>query len=203
MTQPAKGQEPSMEEILASIRRIIADEDSADRASREGEFAPSTSRRSAAQAPRMPAPEPAPREEEIDVVLARLHEASRSASSSPQPGATEPAVGQANSPRSGDPRSGQPLAQSPFEYVARASEDQRGAHQPSRAPLMSAATTAAVGSAFDTLSQAVQPRNGRTLEDLVSELIRPMLKTWLDDNLPNLAERLVREEIERATRRKP
>ena len=39
-----------------------------------------------------------------------------------------------------------------------------------------------------------------TLEDLVRELLRPMLKTWLDDNLPNLVERLVRAEIERVSR---
>jgi cell pole-organizing protein PopZ len=48
----------------------------------------------------------------------------------------------------------------------------------------------------------MQVRNGRTVEELVSELIRPMLKTWLDDNLPGLVERLVRAEIERVTRRR-
>ena len=63
--------------------------------------------------------------------------------------------------------------------------------------LVSAATAAAVDAAFDTLVQTAQPRNGRTVEELVSELIRPMLKTWLDDNLPAIVERLVRAEIER------
>jgi cell pole-organizing protein PopZ len=48
----------------------------------------------------------------------------------------------------------------------------------------------------------MQVRNGRTVEELVSELIRPMLKTWLDDNLPGLVERLVRAEIERVSRRR-
>jgi Protein of unknown function (DUF2497) len=43
---------------------------------------------------------------------------------------------------------------------------------------------------------------GRTVERLVTELIRPMLKTWLDDNLPALAERLVRAESERVSRAK-
>jgi Protein of unknown function (DUF2497) len=45
-----------------------------------------------------------------------------------------------------------------------------------------------------------EAHGGRTVERLVTELIRPMLKTWLDDNLPALAERLVRAEIERVSR---
>jgi cell pole-organizing protein PopZ len=66
--------------------------------------------------------------------------------------------------------------------------------------LMSAATGAAVDSAFNTLAQTVLVQNARTLEDLVREMLRPMLKTWLDDNLPGLVERLVRAEIERVSR---
>ncbi len=69
--------------------------------------------------------------------------------------------------------------------------------------LISAATTAAVDSAFNALAQTVLVQNGRTLEDLVREMLRPMLKTWLDDNLPNLVERLVRAEIERVSRGHP
>src|SRR5260370_18468898 len=66
--------------------------------------------------------------------------------------------------------------------------------------LMSASTSAAVDSAFNTLAQTVLVQNGRTLEDLVREMLRPMLKTWLDDNLPGMVERLVRAEIERVSR---
>jgi cell pole-organizing protein PopZ len=66
--------------------------------------------------------------------------------------------------------------------------------------LISAATGAAVDSAFNTLAQTVLVQNGRTLEDLVREMLRPMLKTWLDDNLPSMVERLVRAEIERVSR---
>ena len=43
-------------------------------------------------------------------------------------------------------------------------------------------------------------QNGRTIEDLVKDMLRPMLKNWLDDNLPGLVERLVRAEIERVSR---
>jgi cell pole-organizing protein PopZ len=84
------------------------------------------------------------------------------------------------------------------------SPDRAGAQQAGREAteesLISTATTAAVDSAFNTLAQTVLVQNGRTLEDLVRELLRPMLKTWLDDNLPNLVERLVRAEIERLSR---
>jgi cell pole-organizing protein PopZ len=69
--------------------------------------------------------------------------------------------------------------------------------------LISAATTAAVDSAFDTLAQTVLVQNGRTLEDVVREMLRPMLKIWLDDNLPSMVERLVRAEIERVSRGRP
>jgi uncharacterized protein len=66
--------------------------------------------------------------------------------------------------------------------------------------LLSDATSAAVDSAFNALAETVLVQNGRTLEDLVREMLRPMLKSWLDDNLPNLVERLVRAEIERVSR---
>jgi uncharacterized protein len=66
--------------------------------------------------------------------------------------------------------------------------------------LLSPATTAVLDAAFNTLAQTAQPRRGRTVEELVSELMRPMLKTWLDENLPSIVERLVRAEIERISR---
>lgn len=184
MTQPAKGQEPSMEEILASIRRIIADEESADGTPAEAEPAASPPLRAAAPPPRMAPAEGMTREAEIDVMLAHLHEGTRPASPSGEGGRREERFGQSSSEH----------------HVARSADERGGVKETGERGLMSAATTAAVDSAFDALSQAVQPRNGRTLEELVSELIRPMLKTWLDDNLPPMVERLVRDEIERVTR---
>ena len=67
-------------------------------------------------------------------------------------------------------------------------------------PIMSHSTVAAVDSAFNALAQTVLSNNARTLEDLVKEMLRPLLKTWLDDNLPNLVEKIVRAEIERVSR---
>jgi uncharacterized protein len=65
---------------------------------------------------------------------------------------------------------------------------------------MSSSTSAAVDAAFNKLAHTVLTQNARTLEDLVTEMMRPMLKAWLDDNLPGLVERVVRAEIERVSR---
>ena len=70
----------------------------------------------------------------------------------------------------------------------------------SEAVLLSPRATAAVDMAFNALAHTVLVQNSRTLEDLVRELLKPMLKAWLDDNLPNMVERLVRCEIERVSR---
>jgi hypothetical protein len=66
--------------------------------------------------------------------------------------------------------------------------------------ILSATTVSAVESAFNTLAHTVLSNNARTLEDLVKEMLRPMLKSWLDDNLPGLVERIVKAEIERVSR---
>jgi uncharacterized protein len=67
------------------------------------------------------------------------------------------------------------------------------------AALLSREATAAVGSAFNTLTETVK-KHEPTLEDLVRETLRPMLKSWLDEHLPSLVERMVEAEIERVTR---
>ena len=69
--------------------------------------------------------------------------------------------------------------------------------------LISNETIAAVDSAFNSLAHTVIGQNARTLEDLVREMLRPMLKSWLDDNLPGMVERIVRAEIERVSRGRP
>jgi cell pole-organizing protein PopZ len=67
-------------------------------------------------------------------------------------------------------------------------------------PMLSRSTVNAVESAFNSLANTVLSNNARTLEDLVKEMLRPMLKSWLDDNLPGLVERIVKAEIERVSR---
>ena len=67
------------------------------------------------------------------------------------------------------------------------------------AGLLSSEASAAVDTAFNTLAQTVK-KHEPTLDDVVSETLRPMLKSWLDENLPSLVERMVQSEIERVAR---
>jgi cell pole-organizing protein PopZ len=57
-----------------------------------------------------------------------------------------------------------------------------------------------VAAAFGELSEAFSARSKKTFDDLAEQMLRPMLQDWLDNNLPILVERLVREEIERVAR---
>jgi uncharacterized protein len=67
------------------------------------------------------------------------------------------------------------------------------------AELLSAEATVAIGSAINTLRETVKKKEP-TVEEVVCEALRPVLKSWVDENLPDLVERLVRGEIERAIR---
>jgi cell pole-organizing protein PopZ len=214
-----------MEEILASIRRIIADDDPAKGPPKASEPPPRPAApppRPAAAAPRPPAPV-AESQKELDAMLAQLQAKSQPA---PQPvegpasdslDLTEQRPGPEPAPTPGFRTID---GQSDIVFEERAPEPPppseppappRAMEPPPRRPhydggeggehgLVSAATTAAVDSAFNTLAQTVPVQNGRTLEDLVKEMLRPQLKTWLDDNLPGMVERLVRAEIERVSR---
>ncbi len=148
------------------------------------------------------------RQADIDAMLSNLNAAAPPPVAEPPPPApdilelTESMATEEDAPPNGGFRTidGQPdvvFDERPFEPVP----------PPRRAPMMmdadallSASTHSAVDSAFNTLAHTVLVQNARTLEDLVKEMLRPMLKTWLDDNLPGLVERLVRAEIERVSR---
>ena len=71
-----------------------------------------------------------------------------------------------------------------------------------QAPILSGGSAQAVQSAFSRLADTVLARatGERSIEEMTRELLRVMLKQWLDDHLPQLVERLVREEIERVAR---
>jgi hypothetical protein len=64
---------------------------------------------------------------------------------------------------------------------------------------MSAQTNASVASSFQALASSLGG-DQQQMERTVTDLLKPMLKQWLDDNLPILVERLVRAEIERVAR---
>ena len=177
MSQPVKAQEPSMEEILASIRRIISDDD--------------------ASKPNSSKPASAPL-----AATARADAKNRQNDREAMPGEFDAASDQPPD----DPTGAQVTA----DVIALAEAMQAKAsafdgmdHAPPELPdhpLLSPRTTAAVDTAFNSLTHTVLMQNPRTLEDLVREMLKPMLKAWLDDNLPNIVERLVRAEIERVSR---
>jgi uncharacterized protein len=213
MTQPAKSQEPSMEEILASIRRIIADDDASKSTPPEAPKAaapaarpvPPPASRPATAPPRDAVPEPSPIEPEPEpqeaiaddsgaVAEADVEDQSADildlTESMAAPTPPDPAPGPAPEFRKIDGSS-----DVGFDEVAEAQRN-----PVDRGRLLSTTTSAAVDSAFNSLAQTVLVQNARTLEDLVREMLRPMLKGWLDDNLPGMVERLVRAEIERVSR---
>ena len=57
-----------------------------------------------------------------------------------------------------------------------------------------------IARSFDELAAAIDGAERRSLDEIAEDMLRPMLREWLDDNLPTLVERLVREEIERVAR---
>ena len=170
-------QEPTMEEILASIRRIISEDD-----------APAEPEAAAAPAPE---PEPAYEAPAEDDVL----ELTDPIEPEPEP-AHEPepveSVGDLDvySPQAPEPEPTAYAPSSPSFNRDDVAETLVGDH---------ASTLAA--SAFGSLSSALlMPKDGRTLEDVVRELLRPLLKEWLDQNLPRIVETKVEEEVHRIAR---
>jgi cell pole-organizing protein PopZ len=204
MSQPAKAPEPSIDEILASIRRSIVPEDDADKPTARK----SSSRRTGPVAVPSPAAAGAKgRRADGDAVrpgpdAATGQHSGGTGYEGPPPLRREarlpegdPAWGEAGNDRS-DPEEAAPVIPL-LEEVEPAS---RPAVAPN-APLLSPRTSAAVDTAFNSLAHTVLSQNPRTLEDLVREMLKPMLREWLDANLPDMVERMVRAEIERLSRR--
>ena len=68
------------------------------------------------------------------------------------------------------------------------------------AALVSPAVGERVAQSFGALAEAIDAGPRRSFDEIAEDMLRPMLQEWLDDNLPTLVERLVREEIERVAR---
>lgn len=188
-------QEPTMEEILASIRRIISeDEAPAETAQPAAEAAPAQpDPEPAAEAAPEPepeplaaeaAPEPAVEEEVLD--LTERYEEPAPAPAAPTAFDT---VGDIEATPRPDPfPAADPV---PTSYDPEPSE-----------ALVSDRTADSAASAFAGLAASLtMPREGRSLEDVVKELMKPLLKDWLDQNLPAIVEAEVRAEVERIARR--
>jgi cell pole-organizing protein PopZ len=85
------------------------------------------------------------------------------------------------------------LAEKPVSNVAMFAEKDVAA-------IVSPAVGQQVAKSFDNLAFALDSSNRRSFDEIAEDMLRPMLQEWLDDNLPTLVERLVREEIERVAR---
>ena len=178
--------DPSMEDILASIRRILNEDETNVPASSDSSLA-------------IP---PAPSKDDVLVLdPSMMVGADPAPSPLPQPMLPPPAprqpapqlLPQSPPPRSSPPPqspSSQPAAQSAPELLV--------------APEAAASASAAVSTLVKALvAERTTPvhRSGPTIEDVVRDEMRPMLKAWLDQHLPPLVERLVRVEIERVVGR--
>ncbi len=225
--------EPSMEEILSSIRRIIAEE--------EGEE-PAPSASSAGGGGRETHPEPAlgehdeASEDDEDVLdltqrleddgevvdlNARAAEVDGTAADEGEPieevelQADEPEFQPEPTPEAAAADAGAPAAVVGTQPQQPEQKGQRrvAANQPnqrSNGPLVDEGAAGAAGTAFARFAQAVAPTpsdqrvatsEGRTVEEFAEDILRPILKDWLDENLPAIVERVVEREISKIARR--
>jgi cell pole-organizing protein PopZ len=179
-TTPPKppGGDPAMDDILASIRRILNEEDGQP----GGPAAPGPAPGAAG------APAPA-----LGAADAPLAAAPAAAGAMPLPEPIELTEAMLVTPTPTPPTEARPAAAEAPATVPTL-----------LAPAAAATTAAAVGQLLKTVAQeraALVSRGGPSIEDVVREEIRPLLKEWLDTHLPPLVERLVRAEIERVVSR--
>ncbi|MBV9747874.1 MAG: DUF2497 domain-containing protein [Acetobacteraceae bacterium] len=168
------GPDPSMEDILASIRRILNEDDVNAAPAPEAMHDDSTTVR---------------KDDVLVLDTSMIVEEPVAAQSSAQPTA-------------------QPASALPSPARPAPEGEPQPAPQPTPTVLVAPEAAASAASAVSALVQALVAeraapvhRTGPTIEDVVREELRPMLKAWLDQHLPPLVERLVRTEIERVVGR--
>jgi cell pole-organizing protein PopZ len=168
-----------MEEILASIRRIISEDSEPGKTPAQSQPAPAQSRQA-----------------EPDVL-----ELTQVAVEEPPPERRAPP----ERPRAVKPEPAPRPA--PVLQQVRPESDLAMVDNDDRDGLVSNHTQSAISQAFNMLQRDRSDRDipvsageARTLEDIVAAMLRPMLKDWLEEHLPETVERIVREEVERAAR---
>ena len=219
MSQEAADAEPSMEEILASIKRIINEDDEPEAAEAEAapsEPEPTPEPEPVAEVVAEPEPEPAPEPEpEPEPEVLELTEKVEEDSSGTNPIAMDDDLMIVDRDEDEVIPAPEPMperepvveaAPDPEPEPAAAAPEPRPAPEPvidEESLLDQSAATAAAG-AFGALADnlRIAGTDGQTLEAIVRELMRPMLKDWLDANLPRIVEQKVEAEIERVARRR-
>ena len=215
--------EPSMEEILASIRRIIADDQSLPNRAyvRDGEATLRAALDNPEGAPMIETATSesgefvAPAPDVTAVIEHQLREAVAAPSilrfgtsgpghiAVPQYPMPDSPIAQNNErPHvEADALASQHIADDqPNQSAYEGDDAMPEPASDAKASLFSTATDQTVAAAFNALAATRLVENDDALKDMVRTMIRPMLKGWLDDNLPNMVERLVRAEIERVAR---
>lgn len=198
MTAEAGSEDQSMEEILQSIKRIIAEEDEEQP---EGEAkADAPVEEPAAEAEPEPAPEAkeekaeAPVEEPSDVL--ELTEIVQDDGTTVNVDQAEPEAPKEEAPA--EPVEQEPVMadDKPSDPVGDIISDEAAAA--SAAALKELADQAPKEEPVE-MPKVESPafRSGNTVEDLVLEALRPMLKEWIDANLPSMVEAMVQKEIKK------
>ncbi|PCJ31390.1 MAG: hypothetical protein COA93_11075 [Alphaproteobacteria bacterium] len=193
-----KGQEePTMEEILASIRKIISEDDVEEEKPVEASEAVAEPESEPESAPESE-PESKP-EEEPEEVLELTEMVEEELEVEPEPEEAEPEEAEPEP----EPEEPEPEEPEPKIDIDLAIDDVDPA--PEDEGLMSGEESNFTMDQFGVLSDLLTTGYqgaGNTLEDLVREMLKPMLKTWLDKNLPPIVERMVAKEIARLARTK-
>lgn len=174
----ANQSEPSMEEILASIRRIISEDAEPGKAGAAPAEAPAPVAKAVA-----PAPAPAEPAKPDVLELTEMVEDDGSVTRLDEPPPSEPEPARPPTPRQDD---GEGLVSQ--TAAAAAVSALAGLHSAARRDPEASRTSLGIGNGF------------LTLEEMVRAELRPILKDWLDANLPGMVERLVQKEIKRITR---
>jgi uncharacterized protein len=228
-TEPREQQEPSMEEILSSIRRIIADEEADDRSAGEDDELGTADAQSEAldedaEALAQAADDQDSEDEDVLELTRVVRESGEVVDLQSERSSADDAAEDSVFAARGDADDSAdrevelaPFDQSPEEYPTDPIQDdlQRKdqvvpSEQARATELMSATAATVATGAFAKLSQALQrtpeeesvaDRSGRTVEQFIEDIARPMLKDWLDEHLPAIIERLVQKEIQKISRR--
>lgn len=193
--------EPTMEEILSSIRRIISDEDQPADTPVEAKAPPAEAKAPPAADPfddieiesdEAPEPEPEPEPEQEDILeLTQVVNEDGTVTDIDEP-ESEP-----------EPEPEPELEPEPDmveEPIAAAPAPPAAAATPIMGDMESNLAAAALNQLVVEMPKYIGVGQGLTLEEITKELLRPMLKQWLDAHLPGTVERLVQEEIARVSR---